>query len=49
MDAQDRQDGNLSCNSLTGAINYLATRITVGLGINFGSPKLDYRRFTRSK
>jgi GxxExxY protein len=31
-------------------INYLkATGIEVGLLINFGSPKLEYKRFTRSK
>jgi GxxExxY protein len=31
-------------------INYLkATGITVGLLINFGNPKLDYKRFTRTK
>ena len=31
-------------------INYLnATAIEVGLLINFGNPKLEYKRFTRSK
>ena len=31
-------------------INYLnATGIEVGLLINFGNPKLEYKRFTRSK
>lgn len=31
-------------------INYLnATKIEVGLLINFGNPKLEYKRFTRSK
>ena len=31
-------------------INYLnATGITVGLLINFGNPKLEFKRFTRSK
>ena len=31
-------------------INYLnATGIEVGLFINFGNPKLEYKRFTRSK
>ena len=31
-------------------INYLnATGIEVGLLINFGTPKLEYKRFTRSK
>lgn len=31
-------------------INYLnATEIEVGLLINFGNPKLEYKRFTRSK
>ena len=31
-------------------INYLnATSIEVGLLINFGNPKLEYKRFTRSK
>ncbi len=31
-------------------INYLkSTGIEVGLLINFGNPKLEYRRFTRSK
>ncbi len=31
-------------------INYLkATGIEVGLLINFGSPKIEYKRFTRSK
>jgi GxxExxY protein len=31
-------------------INYLnATGIEVGLLINFGNPKLEYRRFTRNK
>lgn len=31
-------------------INYMnATGIEVGLLINFGNPKLEYRRFTRSK
>ena len=31
-------------------INYLkATGIAVGLLINFGNPKLDYKRFTRTK
>jgi len=31
-------------------INYLnATGVEVGLLINFGSPKLEYKRFTRSK
>lgn len=31
-------------------INYLnATGIQVGLLVNFGNPKLQYRRFTRNK
>jgi hypothetical protein len=31
-------------------INYLnATSIEVGLLINFGNPRLEYKRFTRSK
>jgi len=31
-------------------INYLkSTGISVGLLINFGNPKLEYKRFTRSK
>jgi GxxExxY protein len=31
-------------------INYLkATSVEVGLLINFGSPRLEYKRFTRSK
>ena len=31
-------------------INYLnATGVSVGLLINFGNPRLDYKRFTRSK
>lgn len=30
-------------------INYLiATRIDVGLLVNFGNPKLEYKRFTRN-
>ncbi len=34
----------------TQIINYLnATGLTVGLLINFGNPKLEFKRFTRSK
>ena len=41
---------NLTPQNEAQIINYLnATGIQVGLLINFGNPKIQYRRFTRSK
>ena len=58
MDVQDIQDKGMKYSNITkviigcafDVINYLnATGVEVGLLINFGKPKLEYMRFTRSK
>ena len=47
QDEQDKQGKGLKYEEIT---NYLkATGMEVGLLINFGNPKLEYKRFTRKK